>query len=420
MFSRKKITTRTLSLMAVACLLTWNLPVIAQISSGSITGVVQDTQGAIIPGATVTLINQDQGVSARETITNEAGIYLFSALPAATYTITAELPGFKTYKKTDVKLFVNDKMGLPPVILEVGSQNESLTVEAEAVQLETVSSERSGVVTGRQIVDIALNGRNFTSLFKTVPGAPADAGTGTAAFNGQRTDENNFTVDGQTVTDSGVNQQFAYRISMDAIAEFKVSTNSETAEYGRSSGAQIQVATKSGSQDFHGGGYWFKRHEGWNANSFTNNRQGTPIQIYRFLTAGYDIGGPIYIPGKVNSDKQKLFFFMSHEWGRQRTPPAPRRITVPTALERTGDFSQTRDGAGVPVTIRDPLTGQAFPGNKIPQDRFSPYGPQILNWLPAPNVFGNPQYNYESQVASELPSFDQVYRVDYNINDKWR
>ena len=188
----------------------------------------------------------------------------------------------------------------------------------------------------------------------------------------------------------------------------------------RSSGAQIQVATRSGTQDFHGGGYWFKRHEGWNANSFTNNQKGTPIQIYRFLTAGYDIGGPIYIPGKLNSDKQKLFFFMSHEWGRQRTPPAPRRITVPTALERAGDFSQTRDGAGVPVIIKDPVTGQPFPGNRIPQDRFSPYGPQILNWLPTPNVFGNPQYNYESQVASELPSFDQVYRVDYNINDKWR
>src|SRR5438552_13786791 len=112
-------------------------------------------------------------------------------------------------------------------MLQVGSQAESLTVEAEAVQLETVSAERSGVVTGRQMVDIALNGRNFTGLLKTVPGAPADTGTGTAAFNGQRSNQNNFSVDGQTVLDSGVNQQFGYRISMDAIAEFKVSTNSQ-------------------------------------------------------------------------------------------------------------------------------------------------------------------------------------------------
>ena len=123
-------------------------------------------------------------------------------------------------------------MGLPPIILEVGSQAESVTVEAQSVTLETVSAERSGVVTGRQILDIALNGRDFTRLLKTVPGAPADAVSGSTTFNGQRANQNNFTVDGQTVTDSGVNQQFAYRISMDAIAEFKVSTTSQGAEFG--------------------------------------------------------------------------------------------------------------------------------------------------------------------------------------------
>src|SRR4051812_27348146 len=283
--------------VAIVCLVFMNLfalsvPLLAQNSSGSITGVVQDATGAVIPGAQVSLINQEQGVAARTTITNEAGNYVFSALPAATYTITVELPGFKTYKKTDAKLFVNDRMGLPPIVLEVGSQGESVTVEAQTVQLETVSAERSGVVTGRQILDIALNGRDFTRLLKTVPGAPADAVSGSTTFNGQRANQNNFTVDGQTVTDSGVNQQFAYRISMDAIAEFKVSTTSQGAEFGRNSGAQVQVASKSGTSDFHGGGYWFKRHEGWNANSFTNNRQGTTRQIYRFLTTGYDVGGP--------------------------------------------------------------------------------------------------------------------------------
>ena len=156
---------------AIVCVIVVNLfacsfPLLAQNTSGSITGVVQDASGAVIPGATVSLFNQDQGAAARTTITNEAGIYLFGALPAATFTITAELPGFKTYKKTDVKLFVNDRMGLPPIILEVGAQGESVTVEAQAVQLETVSAERSGVVSGRQILDIALNGRDFTQLLK--------------------------------------------------------------------------------------------------------------------------------------------------------------------------------------------------------------------------------------------------------------
>jgi hypothetical protein len=414
MFSK---TTKTKGTTAILCSLLISLfactfPLLAQNTSGSITGVVQDATGAVIPGAQVSLINQEQGVAARQTITNEAGFYLFSALPAATYTVTVELPGFKTYKKTDVKLFVNDRMGLPPIILEVGSQTESVTVEAAAVTLETVTAERSGVVTGRQMIDIALNGRNFTSLLKTVPGAPADAGTGTATFNGQRGNQNNFTVDGQTVTDTGVNQQFAYRISMDAIAEFKASTNSQSAEFGRNSGAQVQVATRSGTQDFHGGGYYFKRHEGWNANTFTNNRQGVPRQLYRKMQTGYYVGGPVY--------KSKLFFFVSHEWGRSRVPNTPQRVTVPTAAERQGDFSQTRDGAGLPVTVRDPVTGLPFPGNTIPKDRFSPYGPSVLNWLPMPNTFGNPTYNYESQVANEDPSFDQLYRADYNITDKQR
>jgi hypothetical protein len=393
---------------------------LAQNTSGSITGAVQDASGAVIPGAQVSLTNQDQGVNFQQTITNEAGLYLFSALPAATYTVTVELPGFKTYKKTDVKLFVNDKLGMPAIVLEVGSQGESVTVEAAGVTLETVTAERSGVVDGRQILDIALNGRNFTSLLKTVPGAPADAGTGTATFNGQRNNQNNFTVDGQTVTDSGVNQQFAYRITMDAISEFKASTNTQGAEFGRNSGAQIQVATKSGTQDFHGGGYFFKRHEGWNANTFTNNRQGIPRQLYRKMQTGYYVGGPVYIPGKFNSDKSKLFFFMSHEWGRAKVPNTPQRVTVPTAAERQGDFSQSRDTSGNPVIVRDPNTGQPFNGNLIPQNSWSSYGQSILNWLPLPNTFGNATYNYESQAANEDPSFDQLYRVDYNINTKHR
>src|SRR5262245_7319893 len=157
MLSRStKLRTTVTKLLVLISLFGFSLSVFAQNTSGSITGVVQDASGAVIPGTQVKLINQEQGTS-RETITNEAGIYLFSALPAATYTVTAELPGFKAYKKTDVKLFVNDRMGLPPIILEVGSQNESVTVEAQTVQLETVTTERSGVVRGRQMLDIGFN-----------------------------------------------------------------------------------------------------------------------------------------------------------------------------------------------------------------------------------------------------------------------
>jgi hypothetical protein len=404
------------------------LPLLAQNTAGSISGIIQDAQGAVVPNAKITLTNDLQGAaSARSVNTSSEGTFLFSPVLPGKYTIAVEVAGFKRYVQSAITLDVSDKLGLPPIALEVGSVGESVTVEARAIQLETVTAERSGVVTGTQMVDIALNGRNYTSLLKIVPGVTADSSGGDVSFNGGRTAQNNFTVDGQNVTDIGVNQQFAYRINVDAIAEFKVSTNAQSAEFGRNDGAQVQVVTRSGTRDLHGTGYWFKRGEFMNANTFINNFSGLPRQTYRFMTAGYTLGGPIYIPGKFNRNRDKLFGFMSHEWNRSLTPGALHQITVPTALERAGDFSNTRDGAGVLQTIYDPSTrsasapqGQQFPNNRILPGSFSQYGPPVLNWLPMPNTFGQPLYNYQTQIASSQPSYDQVYRVDYNLSDKWR
>jgi len=429
MFALTARTSKVCLFALIAAALTISLlPLQAQNTAGSITGVIHDPQGAVIPNAKITLINDAQGPgSAREVNSSSEGTFVFTPLLPGNYTITVQVSGFKKYTESGLVLNTSDRLGLPVITLEVGATGETVTVESTATKLETVTAERSGVVTGKQMVDIALNGRNFTGLLKTVPGVSADAGGGTATINGQRGDQNNFTVDGQTVTDIGVNQQFAYRINVDAIAEFKVSTNSQGAEFGRNSGAQVQVVTKSGSKDFHGSGYWFKRGEWMNANTFTNNFNGTPIPAYRFMTAGYTLGGPIYVPGKFNKDKDKLFGFMSHEWNRSFQPGALRQITVPTVAERGGDFSLTHDASGVIQPIFDPTTrstanpqGLQYVGNKIPSTSFSPYGPPILNWLPLPNVTGQNAYNYQSQIASALPSYDQVYRVDYNISDKWR
>jgi hypothetical protein len=402
----------------------------AQNVTGSISGVVQDAQGAVIPNAKVTLTNAAQGAgSARAVQTNGEGAFVFSPVLAGTYSLEVEMTGFKRYVQSNINLDASDKLGLPPIALEVGATGESVTVEAAAIQLQTLNGERTAVVTGNQMVDIAINGRNYTSLLRTVPGVTADnsSAAGDVSFNGGRTGQNNFTVDGQNVTDIGVNQQFAYRISVDSIAEFNVATSSQTAEFGRNNGAQVQVVTKGGTKDFHGTGYWFKRGEWMNANTFTNNVAGIPIQPYRFMTAGWTLGGPIYIPGKFNTHKDKLFGFMSQEWNRNVIPNVLRQITVPTAAQRTGNFAGTVNGAGVPQTIYDPLNrsaanpqGTPFPGNVIPSERFSQYGPSVLNWLPLPNTFGQPLYNYQSQVPNRQPSFDQIYRVDYNLSDKWR
>lgn len=276
---------RSLVVLAVGCIFATQAAR-AQNIAGSVSGLVQDPQGAVVPGAKVTLVNEEQGTaSARTVFTGPEGAFAFSPVLAGKYTLNVEAMGFKKYSQSGITLDVSQRLGLPPIGLEVGLTGESVTVEANAVQLETLNAERAGVVNGNQVVDIAINGRNYTSLLKTVPGIAADSGTGDVNVNGGRTMQNNFTLDGQNVTDIGVNQQFAYRISMDAIAEFKVSTNAQTAEFGRNDGAQIQVITKSGTRDFHGDGYWFKRGEFMNANTFINNFNGIQRQIYRYMDA---------------------------------------------------------------------------------------------------------------------------------------
>ncbi len=398
----------------------------AQATTGEIHGVVQDPQQAVIPGARIKLTNVGESAVVRQVETRSDGSFLLTPLLPGTYSLTVEAGGFKQYTQTGITLNVNDKLGLPPITLEVGQATESVSVEANSVALETVSAERSGLVNGTQMVDLPLNGRNYTSLLQTIPGAAGSFG-GNANFNGQSNFQNNFTVDGQTVTDIGVNQQFAYRVNVDAIAELKVSTNSQAAEFGRASGAQIQTVTKSGTRDFHGTGWWFKRGEFMNANDFIRNLSGAPRSKYRFMQAGFNVGGPVLLPFGLNKERNKLFFFASNEWGRSNTPAALDQITVPTAQERLGNFQDAVNAGGVVQTVYNPATrtaanpqGLPFQNNIVPQSLWSPYGPQVLNWLPLPNVANNPQYNYQSQVPAQAPTYDQVYRGDYNINDNWR
>jgi hypothetical protein len=413
------------ALLIGACLST-TVSLYAQATTGEIHGTVVDPQGAVVPHARVELTNEGQSAIVRQVETLNDGNFLLTPLLPGSYSLTVEAQGFKKYTQTGITLNVNDKLGLPSITLEVGAAAESVSVAANTVALETVTAERSGLVSGKQVVDLPLNGRNYTTLLETIPGA-AGGFLGNANFNGQSNFQNNFTVDGQTVTDIGVNQQFAYRVNVDAIAELKVSTNSQAAEFGRASGAQIQTVTKSGTKQFHGTGWWFKRGEFMNANDFIRNLNGSPRSIYRFMQTGFNIGGPVLLPHGMNKDRNKLFFFASNEWGRSNTPSALEQITVPTALERQGNFQDAVNAGGVVQTVYNPATrspanpqGTPFPNNMIPQSLWSPYGPQVLNWLPLPNTFNNPLYNYQSQVPAQAPTYDQVYRGDYNISNNWR
>ena len=175
--------------------------------------------------------------------------------------------------------------------------------------------------------------------------------------------------------------------------------------------------SKTGTKDFHGSVYGYKRHEQFNANDFFNNRNNLPKPLYRFTTVGGGVGGPIYIPGRFNPDKNKLFFFYSQEDWRVRTPAARRQFTVPTQLERRGDFSQTLDQAGRLIAIRDPLSGASFPGNVVPASRVNPNGPVLLSLNPMPNVLdrniSKGAYNFEFQENIRMPKRLQLLVLDY-------
>ncbi len=388
--------------------------------SGSIFGTVRDAQGAAVVNAKVTLTNQEQGFS-RESNTNSEGFYIFASVQPGTYRVSIEMSGFRKFEASNIKIFASDKIDVPAQ-LEVGAVTDTVTVEGSVTAVQTQGAERSGVITGKQVVDIALLTRSFYDLTRVMPGVVYTGGLGGISANGNRTNQNNLTVDGVTNVDTGSNGGDLATLNIDQMAEFKVITNSQPAEFGRSSGAQIQVVTKSGSRDFHGTGYDFYRHESLNANSWRNNIQGFQRNLYRFNYAGFNIGGPAFIPKLFNRNRDKFFFFVGSEWQNQLVANTLRNVTVPTALERRGDFSQSREGGGAPVRLTDPANGGApFPNNVIPPSRFNADGQRILNFYPLPNAVGiDPSFNYQSQVSHSFPRREEIYRGDYNINDKWR
>jgi hypothetical protein len=263
---------------------------------------------------------------------------------------------------------------------------------------------------------LASSGRLFTDFLKTVPGINAD----TNNVNGTRLDQNAVQLDGVATIDTGNNGMALMRINPDIIAEFKVMTNGQQAEFGRAAGANITIVTKSGTKDFHGTGYAFITNEWMNATSWGNNYSHLAKAKARNSTSGFTVGGPVYIPGVFNTKKDKLFFFVNMEFQRPKVFTALTNKMMPTEAERNGDFSATQEN-GKLVTIKDPLTGLAFPGNKIPANRFNKFGVQLMKVFPLPNRLGvDNTYNYQYQFLGADPRNDRTYRFDWNIAANWR
>jgi Carboxypeptidase regulatory-like domain/TonB-dependent Receptor Plug Domain len=398
----------------------------AQSVSGSISGSVVDPSHQMIPGATVTLVNEQTGVT-RTTTTNETGTFVFSAVQPAKYTVRIEMQGFRAAARQNIVLPANERLSIGVVQLDVGGVTETVTTTAEGSFVQTTSSERSALLTDKQIEMVAVRGRDVMSLLKVLPGvaytsdseAPGGSfGTTTPNIGGIRNTWNTVTVDGLVGNDLGSPQTFSGTINFDAIGEVKVQLNNYQAEYGRNGGSMVSIVTKSGTREYKGSAYAYKRDESLNANDFFNNRNGVAKPLYRYTTLGATLGGP----APVKDLNDKLFFFYSFENWDTRVPQPVRTVTVPTALERASDFSQSFTQAGALIVIRDPATGQPFPGNRIPADRINPNGLALLNVFPLPNALdrsltgGN--YNYQFQESLKVPRHQHLARIDYRPTAK--
>src|SRR6185295_3241907 len=340
---------------AAALLVLTALPAAAQTTAGGVAGSVHDEQGAAIPGATATLTSDTRGTVLSAAM-NRSGEFVFATVPPDTYTLSVKADGFKSVERRNVVVNANDKLSVGTLVLTLGGVTETVSVSAETTPLQTQSAERSYAVEGQVIQNVAMNGRDFFGFAFLAPGVvvngqptPTGQASNNMSANGQRPSTNNVTIDGVTDIDTGNNGGPMVAISLDSIQEFKILTSNYQAEYGRSVGAQVSAVTKSGGRDFHGSAYALRRNSDMNANTWLNNKNtpATPVPPLENRDLGYTLGGPIYIPGKFNTEKNKLFFFLSQEYQhRLNAQISPQRVRVPTALERAGDFSQTRDSAG--------------------------------------------------------------------------
>lgn len=385
----------------------------SQTNVGLVNGTVLDTTGAAISGCTVTATNR--GTRSQQTVTTDAsGSFVFPGLPAGTYVVRFEHPGFRSVEQSDVVLDSGSTRALS-VTLDVGQMTESISVSAAGQQVQTSSGSIGKVIDEQQVSQIAMNGREYTQLLRLTPGVAAttlnvfnpQTSINQQAVNGVRALSNFFTVDGaENMTDGG-NSNALVDPNVDAITELKMETSAYAAEFGGRGGALINVVTKSGTQEFHGTLFYFLRNNAFDARSFFDQK----LLPLRFNDFGGTLGGPIYLPGKFNSAKDKLFFFYSQEWKYTRQGQTTVNV-VPTAAERTGNFQ----GSALAAPI-DPLTGTPFPDRIIPSSRWSANGPSLLKPIPLPN-FPGPGGNFAASGSARTDYREELMRFDYNITPK--
>ena len=413
----------------LACVLLTALPAAAQFDRGQISGTIKDAQGGVVPGVTVTVTNLVTQRS-NSTVTDSTGFYTLPNLPGGKYDVSAELQGFKKALRQNVTLDSSSSQTLN-FSLETGAITEAVTVTAEATPLQTDVAVRK-TVEAKDIELLSFSGRNPIGVpalkAGVIGGSFNTAGfssltTGGFNINGSRGDENTIYVDGAVAVRTRSTGAIVGVQNVDAVQEVQVLTANYMPEYGRASGGQIRFITKGGSARYSGSTSFFYRDDKLQANTWARNRSPNKIENsgaspFNYKQYGYAFGGPV--PGAMFKDK--AFFFAAQEWVnffQVQTGTA----TVPTALMRTGDFSELLDPSSgfysKAQIIRDPQTGQPFPGNIIPSGRLSPNGVALMNLYPLPT----PGYRSGTANAifnSENPQDQRKdnIRMDYRINDR--
>ncbi len=426
----RQVLRRILALVVVSCFAA--LPVLAQGITGTLSGTVKDASGGVIPGATVTLMSESRGTILAPVVTNAQGDFVFPNLTADTYTVQVEMSSFQTLKRSGVQISSGARLSLGTLSIVIGGLTDVATVKSEAPLIQAVSGERSFTVTTENVSNLPLANRSYDALLALAPGVQSQPGNLTPAVRLGGGGDGNFMLDGATAMDPGVNRP-ATRVSTEAIAEVRVVTSGYQAEYGRSSGLQINAVTKSGTNQFRGSLYDVERRSSWAKNSQTNILNSDPKPLQNERDWGSSLGGPI---GKAGG-RNKLFFYANLEYNPRDVGGTVTRYRVPTALERAGDFSQSLDNLGnLYPYIKDPLLSGACSATsqvacfkdggvlgRIPANRLYSAGINILKWWPTPNIasVAGQAYNYEvTDPNIRLLGYQPIARIDYAPTTKLR
>src|SRR5215510_2748168 len=440
----------TASLTLLASLLLLAVSTMAQSLTGQLIGTVNDENKAVIPNAVITLTNE-LSKDIRRTRTNTEGVFAFAAVPTGTYRLTVEAQGFGTFELKGLTISPGDKRTLDNVTLKTGEVQGIVDITATPELAQLDSGEKSTTITGAQMQNLSMVGRSAAELLKILPGMTPltgldnqpgyngeaigingngdggkQSGLGNYSGNGTRVEAMDIVADGAHVSDPGCNCATPVNINPDMVAEFKVLTSNYSAENSKGP-VVLNAISKAGGKEFHGMAYAYLRDYRMNANDWLFNRSGQERPQSKYFFPGFNLGGPVLIPGtSFNKNRDKLFFFVGFEYYRQKLDTGLLQARVPTEAMRRGDFSDAAYLAKFPS-----IQINAQPGNRngltgitngiIPSDLIDPIGQKLLNFLPLPtvdptsNAFG---FNYVKSLQLDQNMKQTLARIDYNISER--